>query len=215
MKLEIKELRKTYGKKVVLDGISFTAKEGTCIGILGGNGCGKSTLLSILAGIVRADSGSFTVEGGEKTSISYVPQGTPLLEELSAKDNLMLWYDKGSLKRELESGVLKLLGVDEFLKVPVRKMSGGMKKRLSIGCAVSGAPKVLLMDEPTAALDIACKDNIYTYIKDFKAKGGIVLLATHDVHEIELCDQCYVIKDGKLMEYHYDGDVHKLAQWIK
>ena len=71
------------------------------------------------------------------------------------------------------------------------------------------------MDEPTAALDIACKDNIYTYIKDFKAKGGIVLLATHDVHEIELCDQCYVIKDGKLMEYHYDGDVHKLAQWIK
>ena len=215
MKLEIKDLRKKYGSKMVLDGISFQADEGSCVGILGGNGCGKSTLLSILAGIVRADSGGFEVVGGEKSMIGYIPQGTPLFEELSAKDNLMLWYDSQSLKKELENGVLKLLGVDEFLKVPVRKMSGGMKKRLSIGCAVSGSPKILLMDEPTAALDIACKDSIYAYLKEFKDNGGLILLATHDVHEIELCDKRYVIKDGKLTEWQYDGDVHKLAQWIK
>ncbi|MCR5460041.1 MAG: ABC transporter ATP-binding protein [Acetatifactor sp.] len=215
MKLEIKDLKKKYGKKLVLDGISFSADEGTCVGILGGNGCGKSTLLSILAGIVRADSGSFEVTGGEKSCIGYVPQGTPLFEELSAKDNLKLWYDSQSLKKELESGVLKLLGVNEFLTVPVRKMSGGMKKRLSIGCAVSGSPKILLMDEPTAALDIACKENIYEYIENFKKNGGLILLATHDVHEIELCDKRYVIKDGKLTEWQYDGDLRKLAQWIK
>ncbi|MCR4598789.1 MAG: ABC transporter ATP-binding protein [Acetatifactor sp.] len=215
MKLEIKDLTKKYGKKTVLNGISLTADAGHCVGILGGNGSGKSTLLSILAGIVRADSGSFTIEGEEEGSIAYVPQGTPLLEELSAKDNLKLWYDKKTMEAELSNGVLKLLGVDEFLKVPVRKMSGGMKKRLSIGCAMAGNPKVILMDEPTAALDIACKDSIYTYIKEFKKKGGIILLATHDVHEIELCDQCFVIKEGKLNDYQYDGDVHKLAQWIK
>lgn len=216
MKLEIKELKKKYGKKVVLDGASLEAKEGTCVGILGGNGSGKSTFLSILAGIVRADSGSFQVTGGDASSkLGYVPQGTPLLEELSAKDNLKLWYDSETMKKELESGVLKLLGIDEFLKVPVRKMSGGMKKRLSIGCAVSEKPKVLLMDEPTAALDIACKDSIYEYIRELKEKGGIILLATHDVHEMKLCDKCYVLKDGKLTPYDFDGDVHKLVQWIK
>lgn len=216
MKLELKDIKKRYGKKVVLDGISLTAEAGTCIGILGGNGSGKSTLLSILSGIVRADGGSFQVtDGGEKPVIGYVPQGTPLLEELSAKDNLRLWYDSKTLKKELEGGVLKLLGVDAFLKVPVRKMSGGMKKRLSIGCAVAGNPRVLLMDEPTAALDVACKDSIYSYIRDFKQRGGILLLATHDVHEMGLCDECRVLKDGKLVEYVFDGDIHKLAELIR
>ena len=216
MILEIKDLRKKYGRKVVLDGVSLTAREGSCIALLGGNGSGKSTILSILAGMIRADGGSFRAENGkEKARIGYVPQGTPLLEELSAKDNLRLWYDSKTLKKELEDGVLKLLGVDGFLKVPVRKMSGGMKKRLSIGCAVSGDPEILLLDEPTAALDVACKDQIYSYLKAFRERGGIILLATHDVHEIELCDQCYVLKDGKLTAWQYDGDVHKLAQWMR
>ncbi len=88
------------------------------------------------------------------------------MEELSAWDNLRLWYSRDALKRELESGVLKMLGIDTFLKVPVRKMSMGMKKRLSIGCAVYGNPDILLLDEPTAALDIVCKESIYAYIDD-------------------------------------------------
>ena len=216
MILEIKSLQKKYGRKVILDGVDLTVKGGSCVGLLGGNGSGKTTLLSILAGMISADSGSIRAEGKEgKARIGYVPQGTPLIEELSAKDNLKMWYDSETMKKELESGVLKTLGVDAFLKVPVRKMSGGMKKRLSIGCAVSGKPEILLMDEPTAALDIACKDQIYSYLKAFCNGGGIVLLATHDVHEIELCDQCYVLKDGKLNEWQYDGDVHKLARWIQ
>ena len=212
MTLEINDIRKKYGKKTVLDGISLSAETGSCIGILGGNGCGKSTLLSIIAGLSRADSGSVTaVKGNGKAVIGYVPQGTPLMEELSAKDNLRLWYSRDALKRELESGVLKMLGIDTFLKVPVRKMSMGMKKRLSIGCAVYGNPDILLLDEPTAALDIVCKESIYAYIDDFRKKGGIVLFVTHDVHEFELCDRCYVMKDGRLSEYTYDGDLRKLA----
>ncbi len=212
MTLEINDIRKKYGKKTVLDGISLSAEAGSCIGILGGNGCGKSTLLSIIAGLSRADSGSVTaVKDNGKAVIGYVPQGTPLMEELSAKDNLRLWYSRDALKRELESGVLKMLGIDTFLKVPVRKMSMGMKKRLSIGCAVYGNPDILLLDEPTAALDIVCKESIYAYIDDFRKKGGIVLFVTHDVHEFELCDRCYVMKDGRLSEYTYDGDLRKLA----
>ncbi len=212
MTLEINDIRKKYGKKTVLDGISLSAEAGSCVGILGGNGCGKSTLLSIIAGLSRADSGSVTaVKDNGKAVIGYVPQGTPLMEELSAWDNLRLWYSRDALKRELESGVLKMLGIDTFLKVPVRKMSMGMKKRLSIGCAVYGNPDILLLDEPTAALDIVCKESIYAYIDDFRKKGGIVLFVTHDVHEFELCDICYVMKDGRLSEYTYDGDLRKLA----
>lgn len=216
MELKVNGLKKKYGRKVVLDGIDLSAGEGECIGLIGGNGSGKSTFLSILAGIIKADDGSFMVKAdGKPVKMGYVPQGTPLIPELSARDNLLLWYDRKALQQELQSGVLQELGIPDFLKVPVRKMSGGMKKRLSIGCAVAGGPQVLLMDEPTAALDIACKNAIYEYMKSFQKKGGIILLATHDIHEIELCDRCYLLTDGKMQAYVYDGDMNKLAERMK
>lgn len=217
--MEIRDIRKKYQKNIVLQGVSLTVKEGSCVGILGGNGSGKSTLLSILGGIQRADGGSFRWQGEEllvksklrSGLVGYVPQGNPLLEELTAWDNLRIWYEKPRLKRELREGVLAILGVSEFLKTPVRKMSGGMKKRLSIGCAVSGQPRILLLDEPTAALDFICKERIYSYLKEFKAQGGRILLATHDVQELELCDSWYILKDGILTPYEYDGNVHRLV----
>ena len=216
MELTIRDLKKHYGKRTVLNGISLSATGGECVGILGGNGSGKSTLLSILAGISRADGGGFEAVSGERSArIGYVPQGTPLMEELSAKDNLSLWYDRKTMKRELESGVLRQLGIHEFWKVPVRRMSGGMKKRLSIGCAVAGDPELLLLDEPTAALDIACKSSIYEYLADFRQKGGLILWATHDIAEIQLCDKCFVLRDGQLEKYVYDGDIQKLAKLIQ
>lgn len=220
MQIEIKDIEKRYGKKQVLKGISLSASHGKCIGILGGNGCGKSTLLSILAGIQPADTGQFLFDGNDLFKyrkeraklIGYVPQGTPLIEELSAKDNLLLWYKKEDMKRELESGVLKMLGIDEFLKTPVSKMSGGMKKRLSIGCAIHNHPPVLLLDEPMAALDLACKQKISDYIRKHKSDGGIALLATHDVLELNLCDEWYIIKDGTLSPFDYTGDIESLVK---
>ena len=216
---EIKNIQKKYGKKTVLRDISFSVREGNCVGILGGNGCGKSTLLSILAGVQKADNGSFLWEGADlfadekKRSeiLGYVPQGNPLMEELTAWDNLRLWYEKADLKKELEEGVLAMLGIPGFIKVPVKKMSGGMKKRLSIGCAVANRPRLLLLDEPSAALDLVCKERIGNYLKDFKAQGGSVLLATHDVQELDLCDVLYILKDGVLEPYTFDGNVHHLV----
>lgn len=87
------------------------------------------------------------------------------------------------MKKELNSGILAMLGIDEFLNVRVSKMSGGMKKRLSIGCAVANNPHILILDEPGAALDLVCKERIYSYLKDFKSKGGIVLISTHEEYE--------------------------------
>ena len=220
MEIEIRNIKKKYKSKEVLKDITLTVKSGKCIGILGANGTGKSTLLSILAGIQSADGGEFNFDGNNlfkytkqrATLIGYVPQGTPLIEELSARDNLLLWYKKADMEKELANGVLNMLGIHEFLKVPVSKMSGGMKKRLSIGCAIYNNPPVLLLDEPMAALDLACKQNISDYILRHKENGGIVLLATHDVLELNLCDEWYIIKDGVLIPFDYTGDVKKLVE---
>ena len=220
MEVKIEHIAKSYQKKQVLKDICLTTEGGKCIGILGSNGCGKSTLLSILAGVLQSNGGSFFYNGKDLLKdeklrariVGYVPQGTPLLEELSAWDNLLLWYDRQTLKEELEKGVLKVLGINEFLKVPVSKMSGGMKKRLSIGCAVAGRPPVLLLDEPTAALDLPCKESIAKYLRQYKAAGGLLLLTTHDVLELELCDAWYIMKNGVLEPFVFDGNLNKLIE---
>lgn len=217
--MKITSVKKSYQKNCILKNITFSAKDGQCIGILGGNGSGKSTLLGILAGILKADGGSFTYQGedllkdAKKRSrlLGYVPQNTPLLEELSAKDNLSLWYDSHELTKELSQGVLGMLGIGDFLKTPVYKMSGGMKKRLAIGCAVANKPKILLLDEPSAALDLICKTRISNYLEQFKKQGGIIILATHDVQELPLCDQLFILKNGVLNPFEYDGNVNRLV----
>ena len=223
MNIEIKNIKKSYGKKQVLCGIDLSLNGGECIGILGGNGCGKSTLLSILAGVSRPDAGELIVDGCDlfplparhSALVGYVPQGTPLMEELSARDNLRLWYDKKTLEKELSSGVLSMLGIEEFLKTPVSKMSGGMKKRLSIGCAVAGRPPILLLDEPGAALDLVCKESIVEYLRSYKAAGGALLLATHDPLELELCERWYIITNGRLEPFEYKGDIAELTSRLK
>lgn len=219
MQIEVSGIKKAYSKKTVLKEVSFSARAGSCVGIVGSNGSGKSTLLSVLAGVRRADGGSFLYNGVDllrhpgMTSkvLGYVPQGDPLMEELNAWDNLHMWYDKKTLKDSLAGGALKLLGIGDFLKTPVRRMSGGMKKRLSIGCAVVSAPGILLLDEPSAALDPVCKENIRLYLEAYKREGGIVLMVTHDAQDLELCDECYILRNGVLHAYQYDGDFHRLA----
>ena len=220
MKIEIKNIHKKYGSRPVLQGIDLCVEAGTCVGILGSNGCGKSTLLSILAGIQPADRGEFSIDGNDlfrhpkerSRLVGYVPQGTPLIEELTAYDNLRLWYSKADLKKSLENGFLKMLGIDKFLKMPVSKLSGGMKKRLSIGCAISGRPPILLLDEPMAALDLSCKQNISQYVKAHKEKGGIVLMSSHDTLELSLCDCWYIMKEGRLTPFAYTGDLDELVR---
>ena len=220
MIFKAENIRKSYGKKQVLKDVSFSISSGRCLGLLGGNGSGKSTLLSILSGAVSADWGKawaddtdlFASRCAGSRLVGYVPQGTPLMQELTAWDNLRLWYDKETLNRELETGVLSVLGIGRFLKVPVKKLSGGMKKRLSIGCAMAGRPPILLLDEPTAALDLACKQDIARYLQRYKAAGGILVLTTHDPAELSLCDEVYILKDGVLSSFEFTGDVDALVK---
>ncbi len=219
MKTEITNIKKNYGKKAVLDGVSLSADSGEIIGIIGGNGSGKSTLLTILAGIVKGDGGAFLYGGknlfenkkAREKVLGFVPQSTPLLEELSAFDNLRLWYSKKDMEKELEEGVLKSLGIDEFIKTPVNKMSGGMKKRLSIGCAVAHNPEILLLDEPSASLDLICREKIADYLKSFTRRGGTAILVTHETSEFELCDKIFILKEGKLSPFEFNGNIKRLV----
>ncbi|MBQ3866701.1 MAG: ABC transporter ATP-binding protein [Clostridia bacterium] len=221
--LELVGIRKKFKRKEVLRGVDLSVDAGSCVGILGGNGSGKSTLLTILAGIRKADAGKFLWlgkdllrdEAARRAAVGYVPQGTPLFEELSARDNLRLWYDKAQLERELESGILKMLGVDEFLNVRVSRLSGGMKKRLSIGCAMNRHPDLMLLDEPSSALDLPCKAEIQRYFRAFKEAGGTILLVTHDLQEMELCDRLFVLRDGVLHPFEGDLSVTALAEAVR
>ncbi len=213
MEFAVQELRKKYGRKTVLNGVSFSTKKGECIGILGKNGCGKSTLLSVIAGVTSPDGGEMFLNGAElKKSIGYVPQGTPLFSELSAEDNLRMWYKRDELRKSLDCGVCAKLGINDFLKVPVRKMSGGMKKRLSICCSMANDPLLLLLDEPTAALDIPCKEIIFEYLNECKKQGKIIILTTHSAEELSYCDRLYILKNGVAKEFSYNGNIRELSE---
>ncbi len=223
MQIEIKNISKAFGRKKVLRGINLSADGGKCIGIIGANGCGKSTLFSILAGVQRG-KGKFLVDGVDllrasrqrNRLVGYIPQGTPLLEELTAYDNLLLWYKRAELEHLLEGdSVITRLGVDGFMKTTVRRMSGGMKKRLSIACAVAHDPKLIIMDEPTAALDIVCKQTIAEYIDGCRKEGKTVLLSTHEEQELRLCDEIYLMRDGLLEGFEYNGSAAEIVECIK
>ena len=206
--IEIKNIGKRYGSNIILKDISFTIQPGECIGILGANGSGKTTLLSLVSGMNHADHGKILADGKVLSSskmfsryISYVPQENPLINELSAFDNLRLWYggSKKELKAALNEGILKELGIAAFQDKIVTKMSGGMKKRLSIGIALLHNPKLLIMDEPSAALDLSGKYQIRKYIDYFtKQSNGCVLLVSHDYNELAICSKLFFLQDGLL-----------------
>lgn len=206
--LEVEQIRKKYRRRQILDGAGLTANAGECIGIVGKNGCGKTTLLSILAGAVRADSGSIRYQGSMAAGhpavfaamTAYVPQENPLIEELSVRDNLLLWHrgSRQDLEENLASGTASMLGIPEMLGFTVKKLSGGMKKRLSIACALTNHAPVLILDEPGAALDLECKELIRRYVRMHVAGGGLVLLASHEWQELSLCTRTLILRDGGL-----------------
>lgn len=209
--IEAMNITKSYGRKnVVLKDASFQASQGEYIAIVGANGCGKSTLLGILSGSLKADGGNLLADGKEpfKNSrvfskyIGFVPQENPLMENLSVYDNLKFWYcDTGrSLKQDLVNGVPAVLGVSEYLHKTVDKLSGGMKKRLSICCALAKNPPVLILDEPGASLDIVCKQDIMNYLSAYTGSGGTVIITSHEEGELKMADRMYLLKDGVLTQ---------------
>lgn len=207
--ISVSHIKKQYGRHPVLRDIHFQASYGECIGILGANGCGKSTLLSILAGARKPSGGQLSFSGKDplkhpelfSSGLGYVPQENPLIEKLTVQDNLSLWYsDRAALKQAFIHGLPAEFGLSEYAKRPVWQLSGGMKKRLSIACALAGDPRILIMDEPTAALDLVCKAEIRSYLKKYLMQKGLIILTTHEETELALCTRVFLMEDGVLQE---------------
>lgn len=201
--VELLHISKKYGKKQILNDITFRVNCGECVAIVGENGCGKSTLLQIMAGIMQPNSGSIRYFEQDlvhnkklfKKYCGYVPQDNPLMEELTVKDNLLLW---GWDLKHPNTAVAEQFQLSDIMNKKVATLSGGMKRRLSIACALLQNPPIVLLDEPTTALDIFYKENVQTWIAQYRKRNGIVVMTTHDEGEIMNADRCLVMVDGKL-----------------
>lgn len=203
--LEVSDIRKSYGKKQILSDINFSAKSGELVTIVGRNGCGKTTLMQIMAGIEKPDSGRLIYFGHDplkerkafRQYCGYAPQELPLMEELTVKDNLKLW---GVQRSEAYERIVQTFQLAEMMKMQVSKLSGGMKRRLSIACAAAKWPPILLLDEPVTALDLYYKDSIEKWLQMYKKMNGIIIMTTHDEKEILNSDRCLLMKQGRLVE---------------
>ena len=218
--LVIEHISHRYKRKTVLEDADFSVARGTCVGVIGINGGGKSTLLSILAGVKKPSGGDFVCYGHQMFReralfpklIGYLPQQDPLLPDLSARDNLRLFLGKRVTE---DLAVLEKLQLKDLLDLKVRSLSGGMKRRLAIACAVCLDQPVLIMDEPSSALDLHQKEIIRRYIREYTEEGGIVLLSTHDPLEIDLCDERYYLENGRTVPVSSDEALERLRKGIE
>ena len=181
-------------KKTVLTNVSISAGKGETIGLLGLNGSGKSTLLSAIAGLRKPASGVIKVNG----KAGFVTQENALIDELTAMDNLKMWtsLSRAGILKELTETELSILKVSDFIDLKVKRMSGGMKKRLAIASVLLAKPDILLMDEPLAALDIPAKNDIINFIDSFRSKGGTIFIASHSEDVFRHCSKIYLLKNG-------------------
>ena len=214
--LEMKNVSGGYGRKQVLYNIDAAFESGRITSIIGKNGCGKSTLMQIMAGILKPDGGElcyFGKKAAYKSSTfrrfcGYVPQENPLMEELTVQDNLKLW---GGSHNANTKELVAQFQLEDLLQTEVSKLSGGMKRRLSIACALVENPPFLLMDEPTTALDLYYKESIHQWMKTYQQKNGIILMTTHDESEIRNADRCLFMDEGKVQELDAEDILQKFA----
>jgi len=221
--LEVKALRKTYGSVTAVDGVSLHAGTGEMVGLLGPNGAGKTTTVSIIAGLLRPDSGSVLIEGrplgGDtdpvKRRIGVVPQELALYDEMSARDNLAFFgalYDlSGAAAKRAIADALDLVGLADRAGDKVSAFSGGMKRRLNLAAALLHDPRILLLDEPTVGVDPQSRNAIFENLETLKQRRKTILYTTHYMEEAErLCDRMIIIDHGKVVADDTLTGLHRL-----
>lgn len=217
--LTVNNVQKHYGRMQALKDISLTISDGICFGLVGPNGAGKSTLMKILASVVQDYRGTVhikasTINRKMKQQIGYIPQEICLEQTLSALDNLYffgkLYGLKGKQLKTRASEVLTDIGLSGRGKDKVITFSGGMKRRLNIGCALMHAPKIIIMDEPTVGIDPQSRHYIFQMIEQLRQKGCTIIYASHYMEEVEqLCDEVAFIDQGEIVE---NGSIEGLLQ---
>jgi ABC-2 type transport system ATP-binding protein len=214
--ISVRDLVKVYGKgdkaKTALHGITLDIPRGSFFGLLGPNGAGKSTLINILAGLVTKTSGSAAVWGHDidtstraaRAAIGVVPQELNLDPFFTPREALEFQAGLyGVPKAERRSDeILAALGLTDKANSYARTLSGGMRRRLLVGKALVHTPPVLVLDEPTAGVDIELRQQLWAYVRQLNARGTTVVLTTHYLEEAEaLCDHIAIVNHGRIVAH--------------
>ena len=213
--VQIKNLTKQYhgNDALSLDGVTLNIQTQEIFGILGPNGAGKTTLISILSGILKPSSGSFSYQIGEETitgkkvkkHLGYVPQDFAFYEELTPVENLAFFGAMYNLSRQeiatQSSKLLAILGLESVSHKKVATFSGGMKRRVNLAIGVLHQPKILFLDEPTVGVDVQSKIAIFNFLKKENQNGTTIIYTSHNMKDVEdFCTQIALIDFGRIIE---------------
>jgi ABC-2 type transport system ATP-binding protein len=210
--LKVERLSKSFGAIRAVDSVSFEVRSGEIYGLLGPNGAGKTTSISMISGLLKPDAGEVFVAGQSfwsdpqkaKSIMGVVPQELAIYEELSGRENLEFWGRMAGLSsrdaKTRTKELLEALTLSDRAKDAVKNYSGGMKRRINLGCALLHKPQLLLLDEPTVGIDPQARLNILEFIRNLRATGTAILYTTHYLEEAEsLCQRIGIIDHGRVL----------------
>ena len=210
--IEVRGLVKNYKEVKALDGLDLDVKKGRILGLLGPNGSGKSTTISCILSLLKKDGGSVKIYGQEmrpdaydiKEKIGVVFQDVGVYDELSVYENIDYFcglYIRDKKERgELVQRAIDLVGLNDFIKFKPRKLSGGLLRRLNIACGIAHRPDIIILDEPTVAVDPQSRNNILEGIKKLNQEGSTIIYTSHYMDEVDfLCDDIVIIDKGKVL----------------
>ena len=208
--LEIKKIAKEYGDMIAVNDIDLEVNKGEIFGILGPNGAGKSTLIGMICGLIKRTSGEIIYEEKEtkirkfKENIGIVPQDFALYWDLTAEENIEFFcslygFRGADLKRRVNK-VLDFVGLTDVRKKRASEFSGGMKRRLNIGCAIAHSPKLIIMDEPTVGIDPQSRNHILKSVLKLRDEGATVIYTSHYMQEVDdICDRIAIVDKGNVI----------------
>jgi len=210
--IEVRKLTKEYNNKRAVDNLSFDVHEGEILGLLGPNGSGKSTTIASILSLLNIKKGTIKIFGKEmkpdsydiKKDIGVVFQDVAVFEELTVYENIdyfcgLYIKDKETRKKYIDEAI-NLVGLEEFKKYRPKQLSGGLLRRLNIACGIAHKPKLIILDEPTVAVDPQSRNNILDGIKTLRDNGATIIYTTHYMEEVEiLCDRVIILDKGKIL----------------
>ena len=210
--VEVKNLKKSYGSKEAVKGISFKIKDDEILGLLGPNGSGKTTTIGMMLGLLKPSNGEIIIDGKKiednrieiLKKINFISPYIELPKKLTVRQNLIVYgklYSVSDIKKRIEY-LSEKLRLGDLLNKITGELSSGQKNRVSLAKALINKPKVLLLDEPTASLDPEIGDFVRTFLEDYKKEMKIsILLASHNMNEVtRLCKSTLMMKDGIIID---------------
>ncbi len=217
--IDVRDLKKSYGARRVVDGLSLRVASGEICGFLGANGSGKTTTIRLLCGLLTPDGGEGTCLGFDlfreagkiRRHIGYMTQKFSFYEDLTVTENLQLVAGIYELPQAdaAVSGIIEQLQLGEYRKQLAGELSGGWKQRLALAACVLHRPKLLLLDEPTAGVDAKARREFWDLIHDMAAEGLTVLVSTHYMDEAERCKRVVYLANGRIV---VQGDAAEVAK---